>query len=155
MLKKWLLLTLLCLGLNAPVLAAELKVGDTLPPITLKNQHDKPITVAADLQTLLFTIEKPASDLVNDYLLKQDKAFLSSKQAYFLADISGMPSMITKMFAIPKMQERPYDILLAYDAQEAAFMPRQKNHVTMVKMEAGKVAEILFVKDEAGLADNF
>ncbi len=155
MLKKLVLLTLLCFGLNASVWAAEIKVGDALPPITLKNQHDKPITVAADAQTLLFTIEKPASDLVNEYLLKQDKTFLTSKKAYFLADISGMPSMITKMFAIPKMQERPYDILLAYDAQEAAFMPRQKNHVTVVKLEAGKVAEILFVKDEAGLADNF
>lgn len=45
--------------------------------------------------------------------------------------------------------------MFAIDAQEAVFMPRQKNHVTMVKMKAGKVAEILFVKDEAGLADNF
>jgi hypothetical protein len=155
MLKKIVLLTLLCFGLNVTALAAEVNIGDALPAITWKNQHDKPLTVAADAQTLLFTIEKPASDLVNDYLLKQDKAFLTSKKAYFLADISGMPSMVTKMFALPKMQERPYDILLAYDAKEAEFMPRQKNHVTMVKLKAGKVAEILFIKDEAGLADNF
>jgi len=155
MLKKLLLLALLCLGLNATVFAAELKVGDNLPAITLKDQHDKPVTVAPDAQTLLFTIEKPASDLVNDYLKQQTPDFLTSKQAYFLADISGMPSMITKMFAIPKMQERPYTIVLGYAAEDLAFMPRQKDHVTVVKVKSGKVDNILFVKDEAGLADNF
>ena len=155
MLKKLVFITLFCMGLSPMIVAAELQVGDTLPAITLKNQHDKPVTVAADAQTLLFTIEKPASDLVNTYLLKQDKACLTTHKAYFLADISGMPSMITKMFAIPKMQERPYDILLAYDAKESDFMPRQKDHVTLVKARAGKVESILFIKDEAGLLDNF
>ncbi|MDQ5769904.1 hypothetical protein [Thiothrix subterranea] len=155
MLKKLLLLTLLCVGLNTTAFAAELKVGDSLPAITLKDQHDKAVTVAPDAQTLLFTVEKPASDLVNDYLKQQTPDFLTSKQAYFLADISGMPSMITKMFAIPKMQERPYTIVLGYEAADLAFMPRQKDHVTLVKVKAGKVDNILFIKDEAGLADNF
>ena len=152
MMKKWLLLALLCLGLNTAALAAtELKVGDTLPAISLKDQHDKAVTVAADVQTLLFTVEKPASDLVNDYLKKQAADYLTTKNAYFVADISGMPSMITKMFAIPKMQERPYAILLGYEADALAFMPRQKNHVTVVKVKANKVEQILFVNDEAGL----
>ncbi|SEB07300.1 hypothetical protein SAMN05660964_03399 [Thiothrix caldifontis] len=155
MLKKLLFLTLLCFGLNATAFAAELKVGDALPAISLKDQHDKAITVAADVQTLLFAIEKPPSELLNTYLMKQDKDFLTTKKAYFLADISGMPSMITKMFALPNMRERPYSILLAYDAKEAEFMPRQKDHVTLVKVKAGKVDKILFIKDEATLVDNF
>ena len=45
---KLLLLILLCFGLNASVVAAELRVGDDLPAITLKNQHDNLITVAAN-----------------------------------------------------------------------------------------------------------
>ena len=155
MLKKLLLLTLLCVGLNTTAFAAELKVGDSLPAITLKDQHDKAITVAADVQTLLFAIEKPPSEMLNTYLMKQDKDFLTTKKAYFLADISGMPSMITKMFALPNMRERPYSILLAHDAKEAEFMPRQKDHVTVVKVKVGKVDKILFIKDEATLVDNF
>jgi hypothetical protein len=155
MLKKLLLLTLLCLGLNAGAFAAELKVGDALPAISMNDQHDKPITVAADVQTLLFAIEKPPSELVNTYLMKQDKDYLTTKKAYFLADISGMPSMITKMFALPNMRQRPYSILLAHDAKEAEFMPRQKDHVTVVKVKAGKVEKILFINDAAALAENF
>jgi len=155
MLKKLLLLTLLCVGLNTAAVAAELQVGDSLPAITLKDQHDKSVTVAPEAQTLLFTIEKSAADLVNNYLKQQTPDFLTSKQAYFLADISGMPSIITKMIALPKMQERPYAILLGYEAADLAFMPRQKDHVTLVKIQSGKVDKILFIKDEASLADNF
>ena len=155
MLKKLLLLTLLCVGLNTAAVAAELQVGDSLPAITLKDQHDKSVTVAPEAQTLLFTIEKSAADLVNNYLKQQTPDFLTSKQAYFLADISGMPSIITKMIALPKMQERPYAILLGYEAADLVFMPRQKDHVTLVKIQSGKVDKILFIKDEASLADNF
>jgi hypothetical protein len=155
MMKKWLLLALLCLGLHTAAIAAtELKVGDTLPTISLKDQHDKAVTVATDAQTLIFTVEKPASDLVNDYLKTQAADYLIAQKAYFLADISGMPSMITKMFAIPKMQERPYAILLGYEADALAFMPRQQNHVTVVKVKANKVEQILFVNDEASLRNH-
>ena len=65
---KLLLLILLCFGLNASVVAAELRVGDDLPAITLKNQHDNLITVAADVQTLLFVVEKPAGEVLSGYL---------------------------------------------------------------------------------------
>lgn len=160
MFRKIILLALLCLGLNTAAVADEaatapLQTGDALPAIALKDQFDKPQTVAADAQTLLFVIEKPASDLVNDYLMKQGKDFLAAHKAYFIADISGMPSMITKMFALPKMQERPYSILLAYDAEEVAFMPRKKNKVTVVKLAGGKVESVQHVDSEAALAEAF
>lgn len=152
---KLLLLILLCFGLNASVVAAELRVGDDLPAITLKNQHDKPITVAADVQTLLFVVEKPAGEVLSGYLKKQPDDFLISKKAYFMADISGMPSMVIKMFALPTMRKRPWSALLGYSASELAFMPHQKDHVTVVKLKAGKVDEIMFVNNEAALAANF
>lgn len=161
MFRKIMLLTLLCLGLNTVAFAddtsetAQLQTGDTIPPITLNDQFDKPQSVAADAQTLLFVIEKPASDLVNNYLMQQDKDFLAANKAYFIADISGMPSMITKMFALPKMQERPYSILLAGDAQDVAFMPREKNKVTVVKLKAGEVDSVSFVEDTAALSQVF
>lgn len=160
MFRKIILLTLLCLGLNTAAVAteaetAQLQTGDAIPAITLQDQFDKPLSMAADAQTLLFVIEKPASDLVNDYLMKQDKGFLASKKAYFIADISGMPSVITKMFALPKMRERPYSTLLAYDAEEVAFMPREKNKVTVVKVSGGKVESVQHVDSEAALAGAF
>lgn len=155
MLKKLFLTALLCLGINGVAMAAELQTGDAIPAITLKDQFDKPVTLTTDVKTLLFVIEKPASDLVNNYLLKQDKNYLLNHNAYFIADISGMPGMITKMFAIPKMQKRPYSIMLAYDAQETAFMPREKNQVTVVKVAGGKVESIQYLASETALAAVF
>lgn len=151
MLRALCLMLFLCATQTA-VSAAELKVGDTLPTITLKDQHDKAITVASDAKTLLFAVEKPAADIINDYLQKQDKDFLTQQKAYFLLDISGMPSMITQMFALPKMRERPYSILLAYDANEVAFMPKQKDHITIVTLQDNKVTEIEFVGNAEAFA---
>ncbi len=152
---KLLLLILLCFGLNASIFAAELQVGDDLPTITLNNQHDKPVTVADDVQTLLFVVEKPAGSLLNEYLAKQANDFLSSKKAYFMADISGVPSLVIQMMALPTMRKRPWSALLAYSASELAFMPHQKDHVTVMKIKAGKVADIRFINDEAALAGSF
>lgn len=155
MFKKLILITLLFLSVQGAASAAELQNGDPLPPITLQDQFDKTVSVATDVQTLLFAIEKAPSDLVNNYLLKQDNDYLTTNKAYFMADISGMPGMITKMFALPKMRKRPYSILLAYAVEDTAFMPRQKNKVTVLKIMGGKVSSIEFVDTEAALIAAF
>lgn len=133
MLRKILISCLLCFSVVADVSATPLQVGNSLSPIELKTQHDKVVKVRNDVKTLLFAVEKAPSDLVNKFLVKQDPNFLIASKAYFIADISGMPSMITKMFAIPKMKKLPYEILLVKSEKQLAFMPRKKNFVTVVK----------------------
>ena len=129
-----------------------LRVGHILPPLELKTQHGKPIKISKDIKTLLFAVEKAPSKLINTFLMKQDAAYLLNKKAYFVADISGMPSIITKMFAIPKMKKRPYDILLAKNAAQVAYIPRKKEFVTVVKVTAGKVTTIMFLNKAEQLA---
>ena len=129
-----------------------LKVGNTLPPLTLKTQYGKNVTIGKEAKALLFAVEKAPSALINDFLLKQEVDYLVKNKAYFVADISGMPSMITKMFAIPKMKKHPYDILLAKNAAKVAFIPRKKQFVTVVKIAAGKVTAIMFLNKAEQLA---
>lgn len=145
----WLLLAV------APVSAASLAVGDELPVLTLKDQHDRPVVMPGDAQLLLFAVEKPAADLVNRFLDKQRNGFLERHGAVFLMDISAMPKMITRMFALPKMRKRPYRIVLADDAEALAFLPRRQNQVTVVELNAGVVEQIDFVVDESDLGRRF
>jgi len=144
MLYKLLISCLLLLSFNA-FAEPPLSIGGTLLPIELNNQHGKVIKVGNDVKTIIFAVEKKASALINNFLIKQDAKFLTNKKAYFVADISGMPSMITKIFAIPKMKKRPYDILLAKQASKVAFIPRKKDYVTVIKIAAGKVKQINFI----------
>jgi hypothetical protein len=151
--KSWIRLFLL-LCLFAPVsqlLANELHVGDTLPSFMLKNQHGESVAIAANAQIILFTVEKSASELVNNYLEKQPADLLAVKRAYFVVDISGMPWLITQMFALPKMRKLPYSILLAEDALTVSFIPRQQNRVTVIRLKQGRVESIQFISTEIAI----
>lgn len=143
---KRLLISFLLLA-SSSIYADMLQVGKALPTIELKNQHGKVIKVGDNVKTIVFAVEKTPSDLINSFLMKKDATFLANNKAYFIADISGMPSMITKMFAIPKMKKRPYDILLADKGEQSKVLtiPRKKNFVTVLKIAAGKIREIEFV----------
>ena len=130
----------------------KLHVGSILPPLELKTQYGKSVKIGKDVKTLLFAVEKAPSALINDFILKQEADYLTKNKAYFVADISGMPLLITKMFAIPKMKKRPYDILLAKKSAKVAFIPRKKEFVTVVKVAAGKVTAIMFLNKVEQLA---
>lgn len=141
-----------CLVLSAvPVAADQLAVEDKFPALTLHDQHDQPMAISKDTRLVLFAVEKPAADLVTAYLEKQPDDFLEGNAAVYLMDISGMPKMITRMFALPKMRNRPYRILLAEDEETLAFLPRHQNQVTVIRLEKGRVKSLDFVADEPGL----
>ena len=43
------------------------------------------------------------SDVLKEYLLSKEGDILSKNNAIYVADISGMPSLISKFSALPKM----------------------------------------------------
>ena len=153
MLQKILISCILLFSVNA--VADTVQVGQVLPTIALQNQHGKPVKVTNEVKTILFAVEKAPSDLINAFLMKQDATFLAQQKAYFVADISGIPAFVTSMFAIPKMKKRPYDILLAKDAAQVAFIPRKKNRVSVLNVVAGKVQAVDFVENMEQLKQAF
>ena len=146
----WLLLLLLLLSV-VPVSADPLAAGDTLPTLILPDQHDRSAMIPGDARWLLVAFERPAADLITAFLEKQPDDFLEQHAALYLMDISAMPKMITRMFALPKMRERPYRILLADDPETLAFLPRREGRVTAIRLDAGRVDRIDFLGDESGL----
>ena len=151
---KRLAIVLFC-GFSSVLSAAELQVGQAFPTLQLQDQHNKTITIQANAQTILFTAEKPASELLNQYLKAQPANFMPQQQAYFIADISKMPSMITKLFALPKMREQPWSTLLVYNQQKTASIPRKANHVTCMKLHNTQIQSIQFIQDSGKLAECF
>jgi len=128
-----------------------LSIGETLPAITLADQHGATVSLAADTRLILFAADKDAADLVNDYLTNQTETFLTENRAYFLSDISGMPSVVTRLFALPKMRERPYSILLGYSEESLAVLPRKAGMVSVIQLLDGSVQQISFAGDKEEL----
>jgi hypothetical protein len=141
------------LTLTSVASAAELAVGDTLPVIALPDQHDRVEALPADTRVLVFAADKVASDLVNGFLKAQPDDFMARRQAAYLADISSMPSLITRMFALPRMRDRPYRIRLAYEADDAAFLPRRTGNASVIYLDGGRVTDVHYAADEAALRD--
>lgn len=131
--------------------AAALEMGQPLPYLTLEDQHGGSHSLIGDVQTLLFTRDKGGSDVATVALDGVAQAQLEDKGMVYVADISIMPSIITSMFALPKMRKQPWLTLMDNKGDATANFPHQTNEVTVVRFEGGNVSEIQFYSDGAEL----
>lgn len=83
-----------------------------------------------------------AGDVVKDGFSGMDQAALDLRGAIYIADISGMPSMIASMFAIPKMRDRSYRVFLDRDGTATRDFPYTEGRPTVVFVESEKVTRI-------------
>jgi hypothetical protein len=120
------------------------RIGDSLT-LELKDQHDQSVAINEQTNLILFAAGKSTSALMSKTLEDLPPNTLKDKKALYVADISGMPSFITKIVAIPKMQKRPYTIALLKDEALSKRFPQKDGAITIIKLKAGKVTEINFV----------
>ncbi|MFY1022006.1 FAD/FMN-containing dehydrogenase [Ectopseudomonas khazarica] len=141
-------LLLLCL-LSSVALAME--PGERLAPWTLLDQFDAPYTLNGETHILLVARDMDGAKLVNAALEGQPKGYLEQRQAVFLADISRMPSVIATLFALPKMRDYNYRILLDRNARIAPRYPAGEGEVLWLQLEDGQLLEQKVFKDAAAL----
>jgi hypothetical protein len=142
---------LLCCVPAATVRAMpEVQPGAQLTPFTLRDQHAAPQTVDATTRLLLVTRDKDASTLVNE-VLGRSPELLRARSALYVADISGMPGVVTKLFALPKMRKYPYRVLLARDRAALPPLPSREGHVTVLRLDSLRVTAVEHVATAAAL----
>jgi hypothetical protein len=61
---------------------------------------------------------KPRSNWVMEVLGAQAKGFLESRHAVYVADMSRMPSFVTRTFALPALREQPFTVGVNLNAAE-------------------------------------
>lgn len=137
--------------LGAGAMAAPLAPGAVFPVLNLEDQHGKALAVSSSTRVVLFAADKAASDLVNALLAAQPAGVLDRLHAAYLADISAMPAVITRMFALPALRALPFRVGLAREASLLADVPRQRGAVSVVRLSEGRVDNIGFASDEAQL----
>ena len=72
---------------------------------------------------------------------------MSGRRAVYVADISGMPGLIAKTFAIPAMRDRPYFMLLDRDGETTARLPDIEGQATLVFLDRLAVRRIVNVTE--------
>ena len=149
MFKKIVLATLLALGLNA----ASLNIDSSIVDIKIKDQFDKVHTLNSDVKTILFASDKSTSDMLRDYLLplSEKENILEKNSAVYVADISGMPSLISKFIALPKMKKYPFSILLLDDSNKENFV-KEDGKIIVYSVVDGKITNIEKISSKEELA---
>lgn len=140
MLQKLILSMIVCIYVNA----GTLKIDDKISTFSLVNQFDKIHTITSELSMIIVTFQKETANLVNDFLSSKNSDFLDKNNTIFINNISSIPSIVVKMFTIPKMRDYKYDILLIYNENNKKFIEEEKK-ITVYFIQNGYIKDIKFI----------
>ncbi|MDD4328505.1 MAG: hypothetical protein PHD79_00995 [Aliarcobacter sp.] len=140
MLQKLILSMIVCIYVNA----GTLKIDDKISTFSLVNQFDKIHTITSEISIIIVTFQKETTNLVNDFLSSKNSDFLDKNNTIFINNISSIPSIVVKMFTIPKMRDYKYDILLIYNENNKKFIEEEKK-ITVYFIQNGYIKDIKFI----------
>lgn len=142
---------LLILSLAVYSIAAQLNTGEKIPTFSINDQFEKAQMIPTTTKTIIVAGSKDASDVIKEYLLSLEGDSLTKNDAVYIADISGMPSLITKFFALPKMKKYPFKILLLDETNNTKFL-MQEDKITIYEVENQLVKDVKYITTKEELA---
>jgi hypothetical protein len=128
-------------------LAQHYVVGDEVEPFSLEDQHGKTHAVDASVKAILFSRDMEGGDFLKIGLADVEPGYLEARGAVYVADISAMPRLVARMFAIPAMRDRPYPMLLDRDGEATARLPGEKGRATILSLDQLVVERIEHVAE--------
>lgn len=124
-------------------------VGEVLDVTALENQHGKLFENPSSLELLLYVNGMTAKDVARASIEKIDLQCLTEGRVAYVADISGMPHIISHLIAVPRMRDYPYPIWLDYDGSSTEQLPVEEGNVSVIDIEQGKITNIEFIAEES------
>ena len=124
----------------------------SMETLRLRDQHDTPIKISSNVRFVIFAHDMPGKDLVKDMLKKADENYLTEHHALFVADVSGMPRIIARMFAFPAMRKAPYQILIDEVGSRTSDWEREDSAITLFRLQEFAVTGYEFIDTPEALA---
>lgn len=131
--------------------AEPVTVGQALPTLAIQDQHEQSWQMTNTTRLLILATNRSASGVVQNLLNTQDKHFLSSRHALYAADLSRMPGLITRSFALPALRELAYPVGIVMNGQLLKDWPRHDKAVTLLWLNKGTLERIEFAQDDTQL----
>lgn len=133
-------------------LAFALEPGERVMAWTLLDQFEQPYTLNDDARIVLVAKNMDGAKLLDTALQGKPRGYLEQRQAVFLAEISRMPKPIASLFALPKMRDYHYRILLDREARVTSRYPVEEGAVLWLALRDGHLVEQRSYRDAAALA---
>jgi len=127
--------------LGTLLLGESLKVGDTFPQTSFKNQFEQKVSVSKNIKQFIVVFSKDDGEKVKIFLEK-NPTYLQTNKALYAADLSEAPSLVISMFMRPKFKKYPYSMILLEEKQQAEFFPKNENKITILTLENLQIKKI-------------
>lgn len=124
-----------------------LKPGTPIPEIQWEDQFEEPISLAKDTKKIIYSNSKDGSKVFTTAFESKKQEYFIKHKALVLADIRKMPSIISKLIAIPKMRKYEYKIALIRSDEKAIPFPSEENQVSLIVVENGKLKSVAYTSD--------
>ena len=128
-------------------LTNDITIGKTFQNITLKNQFDKSVSLNNKTKKIVFVFQKASGHTARNFIDSKPGDYLSDKNIAFIADISGMPSIIASMFALPDFRKHKYSVMLIRDEKLSAKYRNDKyaDYIAIISLNNFKITGIKLV----------
>lgn len=122
-------------------------VGTRLPPFILEDQHGESHKADKSLQLIVFGKSRTSNKIMEAALENVNAGYLSNHHTVYIANISGMPGIVTKSLALPKMRKLPYVILVDKDDSVSKGFPSTSNAITILQVKDLRIVSVDFSND--------
>jgi len=121
---------------------AKVSVGDTIPQFNIKDQNGVEHQIKPTTKKIVFVFKKATGHIAKDFFQKKGKKFLEDNNILFVADVSGMPTII-KYFVLP-IKGYDYPILTLDDEDVASKYKDEKyeDKIMVITLENMKVVGV-------------
>lgn len=140
-------------GCATPKAVDYLSIGNRIQFEQLSNQFDEPFTKSGEMRVLVYASSMDAKDKLQTVLSKIPKKCFDEGRLVYVANVSGMPSLITSFVAIPKMKEWPYPVWLDKTGEATERLPIHEEMVSVVEVEDGRLKNVSFIGATPTLLD--
>lgn len=134
----------LILMVISSLISSEIKRDDKMRVFVLADQFGTYHTVDRHIKRILVSSQKDISAQMNNFLASKPADYLEKRGAVYIANISKMPSLITKYIAIPKLKKYKHTILLLNDESDERFKTKDEK-ITLYILKNSIVQDILFL----------
>jgi len=143
---------ILSMACASPAPPPQQGAGSLLPETAIEDQFGEEHVLGDDVRLVMMTRDMEAGEVARAAIERAGPATLEGPDKVYVSDISGMPSLIATMFAIPKMRDRPYRLLLDRDGIFTARFPSEPAHVTLLIVEDRRIREIRHLAEPEEIA---
>jgi hypothetical protein len=122
--------------LGGPAAAGPYAEGARIPALSLPDQHGETRQIDANVRAILFARDMDGGGVLKEALAESGPSLLEGAGAVYVADVSRMPGLIRRFFALPSLRRRDYPILIDTDGSATERFPSSEGQATLMVLDS-------------------